>query len=385
MDQDKKNLGSNKSVPPPPPPSSKVSAPPPPPLRTTIPPSPPKTSVPPPQPLRPMESASQLSKSTGRNAIIGIVLIVLIALGGGGYWWKHQQDELEKQRQAQIAADAKAKADLEAKQKALDDQARAQQQQLEAQKQEQQQKEAQAQEALAAQQKQLQDQAAQLAQQKAHIAQQQNSSAQSAQAAASPAAQPQTFVFTVPVYSSLPMEQVSPLLKAMLRSVSAHNLAALTEAYKSIEALPKPARGNAAQARKLNAEGLAALKRGDTSGAINLFTQAASTDVMDKEIAGNLGYAYTQAGQYTQAIDSNGACIAIDPTNPSAWGGFGIAFAKQGGQVVAQAAFLLSYWFAPNRERTLNIYKNMAISNSDPMVRAAAASAIPYMTDALFK
>lgn len=367
MDRDNKNLGSNKSVPPPPPPSSKVSAPP-----------------PPPQPLRSMESASQLSKSTGRNAIIGIVLIALIALGGGGYWWKHQQDELAKQQQAQIAADAKAKADLEAKQKALDDQARAQQQQLEAQKQEQQQKEAQAQEALAAQQKQLQDQAAQLAQQKAQIAQQQNSSAQSAQAAASPAAQPKTFVFTVPVYSSLPIQQVLPLLKAMMNSVAAHNLNALTEGYKGIEALPKPARVNAVQARKLNADGLVALKRKDISGAINLFTQAASADVMDREVAGNLGYAYTQAGQYAQAIDSNVAALAIDPKNPSAWGGLGIAFAKQENQSPAQISFVLSYWFATNRDRTLNIYKNMAASNSDPKVRAAAASAIPYMTDALF-
>lgn len=300
-------------------------------------------------------------------------------MGGGGFWWKHQQDELAQQKQAQVDAAAKAKAELDAKQKALDDQARAQQQQLEAQQQEQQQKEAEAQAALAAQQKQLQDQAAQLAQKQAQIAQQQSQSAQ----ASAPPTQPKTFFFSVPVYSSLPMQQASPLITAMLKAVNTHDLNALTTAYKSIEALPKPAAGNVAQARKLNADGLAALKSGNLTGAINLFMQAASANLVDKEIAGNLGYAYTQANQYVQAVDANAASLTIDPTNPSAWGGLGIALARRGNQSSAQLAFLLSYWFAPNKDRTLNVYKKMAASDPDPKVKAAASSAVPYMTNAL--
>lgn len=96
---------------------------------------------------------------------------------------------------------------------------------------------------------------------------------------------------------------VTGCVARMLVAAKANDVLAASSAAAAISALPKPARGDRVKARKLNEEGLAALRANNSTEGVRLFTEAASADPGNEEVQSNLAYAYSLAGNYTQSVN----------------------------------------------------------------------------------
>ena len=254
-----------------------------------------------------------------KKLVIGaIALAVAVAVGGGAFWkiqgdkemaQKEEAVRVEAQAQAQAAAAAAQRAEAEAK------------------------RAAEAQAALDAKQKQVDELAAQLTSAQVpndlagQISQAHGNTEQKASEAGAASAP------GVPKpYSAIPVAKALPHINAMLKAAYQNNGIAILEAVKAIDDLQKPERGDRKHARALNDEGLRLLKANDFAQAEAAFMRAAEVDPTDREIAGNLGFAYEKMGRLDDACRSQRGCDhpRTQPDGWLGWAGPGAGQARQG-------------------------------------------------------
>lgn len=150
-----------------------------------------------------------------------------------------------------------------------------------------------------------------------------------------------------------------------------------------IDELGKPAPGNRAIARKLNTEGLEALKADDSARAAELFRKGLAENPRDVEIAGNLGFALVKAGKAEEAVGVLTAALALDPRRSSTWTQLAEALALAGRKDESQAALWVAYQWSANREKSLAFYTDRAEKEkaSRPAISELYASVLGWVTD----
>lgn len=140
--------------------------------------------------------------------------------------------------------------------------------------------------------------------------------------------------------------------------------------------MPKSNRGDRKLAREKNKLGLAAFQSGNFAKAIILFQEGANADPGDIELFNNQGYALMMNGQLDEAKSKLIEAIAMKASRGAAWENLGQVFAKQGDKDSAVACFQITYIFSRAPEKTVVYFTNLAASDPDAAVKAAAHEAV---------
>lgn len=127
-----------------------------------------------------------------------------------------------------------------------------------------------------------------------------------------------------------------------------------------MDALPRPAPGNRAQARKLNQQALAALQAGDPAQAVSLLKAAVKEDPKDVEVMGNLGFALLKAQQPQEAASVLSEALLLDPRRTASWAPLGEALGASGRSAQGSAALWIAWQWSGNRDRTLSAWQDKA-------------------------
>ncbi|MDB5823105.1 MAG: hypothetical protein JWR21_1809 [Herminiimonas sp.] len=112
-------------------------------------------------------------------------------------------------------------------------------------------------------------------------------------------------------------------------------------------------RGDRKISRSANGEGLLALQQKDFASAINAFTRAVRADVSDIEVRNNLGFAYLQAKDLDNAVNTLGEVLKQAPDRSSAWANLADALAQADKQSAAEASLRLAVRYSANRKKTV--------------------------------
>ena len=107
----------------------------------------------------------------------------------------------------------------------------------------------------------------------------------------------------------------------------------------TLEAVPKPRRGDRSRARALNDQGIGLLKAERYPEAAASFRAAAAADPGDAEVLNNLAYALLLAEQYPAAAEAVVATLSAAPTRPMAWETLGQILVGLGQNEAAVGAF----------------------------------------------
>ncbi len=168
--------------------------------------------------------------------------------------------------------------------------------------------------------------------------------------------------------------------KAMLGFAKSENLAGAMQAASSIDSLTKPQRGDRATARKLDQDGLAALKASNANDAVKLFAQAHDADPGDEEIISNLAYAYSADEQLAKSEDTAVLALSLNPRRTSVWAPLAVTLAKEGRQDQAVEAMWLAFQFSGDKQKTLNFIDTRLAAESDPAVRKMYTDSKAWLT-----
>ncbi|QIE29781.1 hypothetical protein SBC2_78570 (plasmid) [Caballeronia sp. SBC2] len=158
--------------------------------------------------------------------------------------------------------------------------------------------------------------------------------------------------------------------KDMLNFARSENLAGAMQAASAIDALAKPARGDRANARKLNQMGLAAFSESKTDDAVHLLEQANRLDPGDEEIISNLAYAYAMNGQLAQSEDTAVLALALNPRRTSIWAPLAVTLQEEKRPDQAIEAMWLAYQFSADKQKTLAFIDSHITSERDPDVKS---------------
>ena len=151
-----------------------------------------------------------------------------------------------------------------------------------------------------------------------------------------------------------------------LRAAWKEDLDSLRDVATQLDALPKPALGNKAQARKLNNQALEMLKAGDTAAAAALLQAALKENPRDVEIASNLGYALLKDQRPKEAAAVLNEALVLDPRRTATWAPLGEALGQLGQAKEASAALWTAWQWSGNRDRTLTAYVDKANREAGP-------------------
>lgn len=144
--------------------------------------------------------------------------------------------------------------------------------------------------------------------------------------------------------------------KAMLGFAKSENLAGAMQAASTIDSLTKPQRGDRATARKLDQDGLAALKASNANDAVQLFAQAHDADPGDEEIISNLAYAYSADEQLAKSEDTAVLALSLNPRRTSVWAPLAVTLAKEGRQDQAVEAMWLAFQFSGDKQKNFELH-----------------------------
>jgi len=162
------------------------------------------------------------------------------------------------------------------------------------------------------------------------------------------------------VNASADCNSAAACLPLALRAAAKEDLDAMRAAASRIDALPKPDQGNKAVARKLNGEGLEALRRDDTTAAVDLLRKALMENPRDVEVASNLGFAQVRAGRHADAVNTLTQALVLDPRRTSTWTPLAEALALSGHKDDALAALWVGYQWSANRDKSMAFYADRA-------------------------
>ena len=164
-------------------------------------------------------------------------------------------------------------------------------------------------------------------------------------------------------------EESKLLLTSMLQQAT--SAFKVSEIKGKIEAFPKPATGDRKAARKLNEQGLAALKNDDFVQALASLKNATATDPADVEILNNYVYALIKAKRLQDAESEAGRLLTIAPGRSSAWANLAEVYALKNRNEEAVAALVLAFQFSSNKDRTVTFLNERAGDASSPLQATA--------------
>lgn len=293
-----------------------------------------------------------------RVLVIGAVVLAAAAVAGGGYW-AYARKQAEAAEQLRVS---------EAQRKQAEEQQRSaetERQRLAAEAQAAREQAAAAVSQAEAERQKASEQQAELASQAEALRKREESLQQQAVAAA-----PATPV-NVDDWNAL-LKLSTPRLRSMLEAALANSTETVVREAAAIRALPQPTRGDRKLARARNNEALAALKAEDAVRASALLTQAVVADPADEEIATNLGYALVKAGKPVEALAALQRALHLNPGRSSAWYNSALALAAQEKEQSAYAAFVLTFQFAANQQKSRDWFEKLAVEETNPTVKRLA-------------
>jgi tetratricopeptide (TPR) repeat protein len=164
-------------------------------------------------------------------------------------------------------------------------------------------------------------------------------------------------------------EESKQLLADMLQQAT--SVFKVSEIKGKIETLAKPLGGDRKAARKLNDQGLAALKAEDFTQAIAALKNATATDPADVEALNNYVYALIKGNRLQDAEVEAGRLLTISPGRSSAWANLAEIYALKNKNGGAVAALVLAFQFSSNKDRTITFLNDKASDANSPLHAAA--------------
>jgi hypothetical protein len=168
-------------------------------------------------------------------------------------------------------------------------------------------------------------------------------------------------------------EKSKKLLTVMLQQAT--SAFKVSEIKGRIETFAKPATGDRKMARKLNEQGLAALKSDDFAQGLDSLKNATSTDPADIEILNNYVFALIKSKRLQDAESEAGRLLTISPGRSSGWANLAEVYALKNRNEEAVAALILAFQFSSNKDRTITFLNERAGDISSPL-QATAKRAI---------
>ena len=170
-------------------------------------------------------------------------------------------------------------------------------------------------------------------------------------------------------FTVLAPDESKLLLTAMVQQ--ANSAFKISEIKGKIESLPKPATGDRKTSRKLNEQGLTALKTEDFAQAIAALKSATSADPADVEVLNNYVYALIKAGRLQDAESEAGRLLTMSPGRSSAWANLAEVYALKNRKEEAVAALILAFQFSSNKDRTINFLNERSADSTSPLQSTA--------------
>lgn len=164
-------------------------------------------------------------------------------------------------------------------------------------------------------------------------------------------------------------EESRQLLTAMLQQAT--SAFKVSEIKGKLEAFAKPATGDRKAARKLNEQGLAALKSDDFAQALAALKNAAVTDPADVEILNNYVFALIKAKRLQDAESEAGRLLTMSPGRSSAWANLAEVYALKNKNEEAVSALVLAFQFSSNKDRTVTFLNERAGDTNSPLQATA--------------
>ena len=164
---------------------------------------------------------------------------------------------------------------------------------------------------------------------------------------------------------------VKTCLGQTLKAAAREDVDSVRSLATRIEGFGKPDLGNRTVSRKLNNEGLEALKADNPAAAADLFRKGLAENPRDVEIAGNLGFALVKAGKAAEAVEVLTNALQLDPRRSSTWTPLAEALALAGRKEESQAALWVAFQWSGNRDKSLAFYADR--SEKEAATRPALA------------
>jgi len=171
----------------------------------------------------------------------------------------------------------------------------------------------------------------------------------------------------VPTPTAVPVEcsEAKQCLALSLIAATHEDMEAVRAIAIRFDSLNKPAQGNRAVSRKLNSDGLDAMKRNDFNAATDFFRKGFSENPRDVEIAANLGFALVKSEQIGNSIDVLTRALLLDPRRTSTWTPLAEALVLNGRKEEALAALWIGYQWSSNRDKSIAFYATRAENERD--------------------
>lgn len=187
-----------------------------------------------------------------------------------------------------------------------------------------------------------------------------------------------------PVASTSGANESTGMIANLLKLAESNNSDEIIKVIETIDGLPKPASGERKMARQLNEQGLALLKSRDFNAAIGVFSKGVETDRSDPEVLNNLGYAFMENGNLTEAESRLIYTLTISPRRTSAWSNLSTVYARLDRQQQAVGAMLLAHRYSKNPQKTVEFLQK-SINGNDPKFAEIAKVALnhPQIRDAV--
>lgn len=173
-------------------------------------------------------------------------------------------------------------------------------------------------------------------------------------------------------------------------TLSAMDEAAVDSATASLEAMPRPARGDRKAARQLHANGLSLIgQSGFEALAAEKMLLAHQADPLDVQIVNDLVFAEMSAGRHADAMNHLLATLRLAPTRTSAWVNLAETapfIGTLGADAIPTATnlYLVGYWFSKDRAKTVEYLRGKSEApDASGETRAAAANALRRLDPAL--
>ena len=176
-------------------------------------------------------------------------------------------------------------------------------------------------------------------------------------------------------------DTVKSCADAMLRAAKTEALPSAMESALRIDAMPKPEKGDRKVARKLNAEGLEALKQRNLAEAAAIFTKAREADHADEEIIANLIYTYGEDGNFTKSEQLAYEGLLLNPRRANIWLPIAIAKQKQNKPSEALQAMWLAWQFSGEKQRMLSLLDKRIAEETDEGLKSMYSNTRNWVVD----
>lgn len=158
-------------------------------------------------------------------------------------------------------------------------------------------------------------------------------------------------------------------IDAMLVAGKTQSIEAAQQAAKRIDSFPKPPRGDRKLARKLNNDGLEALKNKNYTEATSLLNQAHEADKSDEEVVANLAFAYSLENNYAKSESIAYEGLLLNPRRSNLWLPIAIAKQKQKKPIEAMEALWLAWEFSGDKQRFINLITKRSSDDPDADIK----------------